>query len=226
MPPCEGRWVDRHRYCGMGLTDRVLGLIGCGNIGMDLLELSAPWGMERIVFDPYQDPGKVAAAGAQPVDFDVLLTRSDFIVLSCPLTDATRRIVDACAIDRMKPGAFLVNVARGGLVDEAALIAALTAGRIGGAGLDVFDPEPPAADNPLLAMENVVVTAHNMGFSDEGNRLGNRYAAAAVEQAARGTVPDNLVNPGVLDHPRIQAFFNRRSRAVTDSGQRQRPKHS
>ena len=213
----EGRWIDRHRYRGTGLSDRVLGLIGCGNIGMDLLGLSAPWGMERLVFDPYQDPGRIAAAGAEPVDFDDLLARSDFIVLSCPLTDATRRIVDGRAIGRMKPGAFLVNVARGGLVDEAALIAALAEGRLGGAGLDVFDPEPPAADNPLLTMENVIATAHNMGFSDESNRLGNRFAAAAVEAVARGAVPANLVNPGVLDHPRVRAFLGRRSGTVANS---------
>jgi len=201
---CEGRWADRYRYQGIGLTGRVLGLIGCGNIGCDLLRLATPWGMEHLVFDPFQTVESIVSAGGKSVDLDTLLASSDFVVLCCPLTDDTHHIINSHALERMKEGSFLVNVARGPLVDETALVAAMESGRLAGAGLDVFDPEPPAPGNPLPMMGNVIATGHNLGFSDESNRLGNTYAASAVEKVARGKTPDNLVNPEVLEHPRIK----------------------
>ncbi|MGI9569226.1 MAG: NAD(P)-dependent oxidoreductase, partial [Desulfobulbia bacterium] len=116
-------------------------------------------------------------------------------------------IIDRHALALMKQGSFLVNVARGPLVDEKALIAALQSGHLAGAGLDVFDPEPPDPENPLPMMENVIATGHNLGFSDESNRVGNTRAAVAALAVARKTVPPNLVNPEVLDHPRIKEFL-------------------
>ena len=203
----EGRWSDRHCYHGIGLRGRVLGLIGCGNIGSEFLNLAAPWGMEHIVYDPYQPPEQIISAGGQPVGLDTLLTTADFVVVCCPLTDETHHIIDSRALGLMKQGSFLVNVARGPLVDEPALIAALHSGRLAGAGLDVFDPEPPDPENPLPMMDNVIATGHNLGFSDESNRVGNTRAADAVVAVAQGQVPPNLVNPKVLDHPRVKNFL-------------------
>lgn len=203
----EGRWTDRHCYHGIGLRGRVLGLVGCGNIGRDFLGLAAPWGMEHLVYDPYQQPEKIISAGGQPVTLDTLLAAADFIVVCCPLTDETRHIINSRTLGLIKQGAYLINVARGPLVDEKALIAALLSGRLAGAGLDVFDPEPPDPDNPLLSMDNVVATGHNLGFSDESNKVGNTMAAEAVVAVAQRRVPPNLVNPEVLDHPRLKSFL-------------------
>lgn len=203
----EGRWADRHRYHGIGLRGRILGLIGCGNIGRDFLGLAAPWGMQHLVYDPHQPADMIISAGAEPVDLDTLLTAADFVVVCCPLTDETHHIIDRRALGLMKQGSFLVNVARGPLVEERALIDALQSGRLAGAGLDVFDPEPPEPDNPLLSMDTVIATGHNLGFSDESNRVGNTRAADAVVAVAQKRVPPNLVNPEVLDHPRVKDFL-------------------
>ena len=208
---CEGRWVDRFSNRGIGLSGRVLGLIGCGNIGSDLLRLAGPWEMEHLVFDPFMPPDRIIAAGGKPVELAILLKTADFIVLCCPLTDDTYHIINIRSLDLMKRGAFLINVARGPLVDEAALITALENGKLAGAGLDVFDPEPPIDGNPLLKMNNVIATGHNLGFSDESNRKGNTFAAAAVEAVARGNIPANLVNPEVLEHPRVIEFLETRN---------------
>lgn len=203
-----GRWSDRHRFKGAGLSGRVLGVVGAGNIGADLLRLAAPWGMKRLISHPSLDTGRANAMDAEKVELNELLVRSDFVVLCCPLTEQTRKMIDARALKLMRPGALIVNIARGGLIDEAALIGALEDGRIAGAALDVFDPEPPCADNPLFRFDNVIVTSHNIGFSDEGNRLGNTLAVEAVKCVAAGSSPPNIVNPKVLDHPRL-GFMSR-----------------
>lgn len=200
-------WDGRFCHRGTGLTERTLGLVGCGNIGSDILALTVPWDMERIVCAPSKSDEEIGALGATRVDLDAVLARSDFLVLCCPLTDATAKMINAGTLSRMKPGSFLINIGRGGLVDEADLIEALSSGHLAGAGIDVFDPEPPARDNPLLAMPNVIATAHNIGLSDESVRLGNASAAAAVVAFATGRIPENIVNPAVLDHPRVRRRF-------------------
>ena len=199
----EHRWQDRQLYRGTGLGGRTLGVVGAGNIGADLLRLAEPWDMVRLVAHPSRSAEAIASLGAEKVALDELLARADFVVLCCPLNDRTHHMIDARALTLMRPDAYLVNVARGAIVDETALVAALAEGRIAGAGLDVFDPEPPSPDNPLLRMTQAVVTSHNLGFTDESNRLGNKLAAEAVLRVAAGAVPPNVVNRDVLDHPRI-----------------------
>ena len=201
----EEGWASRHRHFGSGLTDRTLGVVGCGNIGAELLRLAAPWGMRHLAVSPNRSDGEIAALGARRVALPELLRESDFIVLCCPLTEATRRLIDGKALRETKRRGFLINIGRGGLVDEAALIDSLASGHLAGAALDVFDPEPPAADNPLLSMPNVIVSAHNMGLSEESSRLGNRAVAEAVAAFARGDLPRNVANPSSADHPRVQA---------------------
>lgn len=204
----EGRWQERRTVPGTGLRGKVLGVIGCGNIGADILQLARPWEMNMLVAAPSKTAQEVAEKGGTLADLSIVLEMADFLVLACPLTDETYRMIDAAAIALMKPTAYVINIARGPLIDEEALIEALREGRLAGAGLDVFDPEPPAPDNPLLQMENVIATAHNLGFSDELNLIGNSAAAAAVAAVARREIPSNIVNKKVLEHPRIKAHFS------------------
>lgn len=201
----EEGWSARHKCFGTGLTGRTLGVVGCGNIGADLLRLAAPWEMRHLAVSPNRSDEEVAALGARRVPLHELLRESDFIVLCCPLTEATRRMIDARALRQVRRGGFLINIGRGGLVDEAALVDSLATGRLAGAALDVFDPEPPVRDNPLLSMPNVIVSAHNMGLSAESSRLGNLAVAEAVQAFARGQLPPNVANPAAARHPRVRA---------------------
>jgi D-3-phosphoglycerate dehydrogenase len=149
------------------LEGQVLGLIGFGNIPRALAPKAKAFGLKVITHDPYVSKDVLTAAGVEGVGFADLLARSDFISVHAPLTPATRGLVDASAFAKMKTGAFVINTARGPLVDEAALIAALDSGRLGGAALDVVTTEPLAKDSPLLGRENVILTPHTAFYSVE-----------------------------------------------------------
>lgn len=209
-----GAWKQRHSLVGTGLQGKTLGLIGAGNIGREILELLAPWGLRRLISSPRRTPREAAALGAELADFDDLLRRADFLVLACRLSEETHHLIDARALSLVKPGAFIINIARGEVIDEAALVEALKSGPLAGAGLDVLAQEPPAADNPLFALDNVVLSPHSLGFSEESNRLGNSLAAENAAAVAYGKVPESLVNPEVLDHPRIRNVLAART-AIT-----------
>lgn len=199
-------WASRFRNQAPGLGGRTLGLIGCGSIGSEILKLSAPWEMRRVVSAPSRTDSEIERLDATRVELDDLLTQSDFVVLCCPLTASNRQMINADTLRRMKAGSYLINIGRGELVDEPALIDALTSGHLAGAALDVFSPEPPAPDNPLIAMPNVILTAHNIGMTAESIRLGNMMAAAAVAGLAQGLRPESVVNPAVLEHGRLKEF--------------------
>ncbi|MDR2725468.1 MAG: hydroxyacid dehydrogenase [Candidatus Adiutrix sp.] len=157
-----GRW-EKNRLSGFGfeLGGKTLGLVGFGAVGRRVAALVRGFDMEILVHDPLVADGEVTAAGARPSGLTELLAAADFLSLHLPLTSGTRNLISREVIfSGLKPGAVLINCARGGLVDEAALAEALAEGRLAGAGLDVFEKEPPSADNPLLALENVVVTPH------------------------------------------------------------------
>jgi phosphoglycerate dehydrogenase-like enzyme len=159
----QGRYhINALRPQSRELKGRTVGFLGMGRIGQATAERLKPFGTTGLYHDPAVtlSAEREAALGATAVDFDSLLAQSDILSLHIPLTAATRHIIDAGAISRMKPGAILINTARGGLVDEAALAAALLSGHLSGAGLDVQEQEPPARDNPLLALPNVVLTPH------------------------------------------------------------------
>jgi phosphoglycerate dehydrogenase-like enzyme len=199
----EGRWAEKLDHVGTGLTGRVLGSLGIGNIGAELFRLAAPFGMVHLAHDPWADPALAAALGVRLVDLDTLFRESDFVSVNCPLDEATRGLVGERLIGLMKPTAYLVNTARGPIVDERALTRALQAGRIAGAGLDVFEQEPTPSDNPILALDNVIVTPHALCFTDECLRRLADSAFRAAVAGARGEVPPYLVNPEVLRHPRL-----------------------
>jgi D-3-phosphoglycerate dehydrogenase len=199
-----GQWSRRWDDPGFGLTGRTLGVVGLGNIGREVLRLAAPWKMRHLGFAPRPRHALYAGLEVELASLDTLLARSDFVALCCPLNERTRGMIDARALALMKPDAILINTARGEIVDEPALVDALRARRIGGAGLDVFAQEPPAADHPLFALDNVVLASHNLAHTDESIATANRAVAAAVADVARGRVPSGILDAAALSHPRLQ----------------------
>lgn len=193
-----GRWAERLNHMGTGLSGRVLGSIGVGNIGGELFRLAAPFGMRHLACDPYVTGESVAPLGVKLVDLDTLFRESDFLCVNCPLNDETRRLVGARQFALMKPTAYFINTARGPIVDEAALYQALSARRIAGAGIDVFEQEPVAPDNPLLKLDNVVVTPHHICLTDECINTVAASVFGACRDLAAGRVPKSVVNQEVL----------------------------
>ncbi len=163
----SGRWEVPPIVPLRRLEGRVLGLLGFGNIPRALAPKAKAFGLKVLTHDPYVGQDVLAAAGVEAVSFDDLLARSDFISVHAPLSPATRGLVNAAAFARMKAGACLINTARGPLVDEAALVAALDSGHLGGAALDVVATEPLAKDSPLLGRDNVILTPHTAFYSVE-----------------------------------------------------------
>jgi D-3-phosphoglycerate dehydrogenase len=155
----EGRW-DRSRFQGVELRGRTLGVIGAGRIGGAVAERCRAFGMKVIVHDPYLSKEQVDDLRVPLLEMNQLLETADVITLHVPLNEETRGLIGDDAFSRMKPGAFVVNVSRGGVIDETALARALSEGRIAGAGLDVYETEPLAADSPLLSAPNLVLTPH------------------------------------------------------------------
>jgi phosphoglycerate dehydrogenase-like enzyme len=192
-----GRWTERTGHMGLGLTTRTLGIVGFGGIGRELVALARPFGWRILVADPYVDAQAVAAAGATLRPLDDMLPECDFVVTVCILDAQTRHLMDRARLSRMKREAFLVNLARGPVVDEAALIEALRGGVIAGAGLDVFEQEPIDPANPLLSMDNVIVTPHALCWTDECFDAIAREGLGCVVAFARGERPLSMVNPQV-----------------------------
>lgn len=191
-----GRWHERTSHMGLGLTRRTLGIIGAGGIGREILSLAAPFGWKMLVSDPFADPQSIRALQGEPVALDELLARSDFVVACCILNEQTRHLMNAERFAQMKPEAFFVNVARGPVADEAALIEALRSGRIAGAGLDVFEQEPVDPANPLLSMEQVIVTPHALCWTDECFDAIAREGLGCLVDFAAGRTPRSVVKAG------------------------------
>jgi phosphoglycerate dehydrogenase-like enzyme len=193
-----GRWSEKMDHIGTGLTGRTLGSIGIGNIGAELFRVAKPLDMQFLAHDPAGDPEVARDLGIRLVDMETLFRESDFLTVNCPLNDETRGLVSARLIGLMKPTAYLINTARGPIVDEKALYAALSAGQIAGAGLDVFEEEPTPASNPLLKLDNVIVTPHGICFTDECMRRLAESAFKAALDVANGRTPPYIVNPQAI----------------------------
>lgn len=178
---------------------QTLGLVGFGNIARALVPKAQGFGLRVIAFTPRLQADDAPEGVEVTNDLGVLLAASDYVSIHCPLTEETAHLIDCGALAQMKPSALLINTSRGGVIDESALIAALREGRIGGAALDVTDPEPPAADNPLLALENVIVTPHAAFYSLEATAELARKAAENVVTVLQGGIPRTLVNAEVLE---------------------------
>lgn len=200
-----GRWNEKLDYMGIGTTGRTLGVVGLGNIGFEVFRLAAPLEMRHLAADPFRKPEDVRGKGIELVDLDTLLRESDFVAVCCALTPETRHLISAARLALMKRTAFLINVSRGPVVDQAALTRVLQAGRIQGAGLDVFEQEPIAEDDPLLALENVIVAPHALCWTDECFLGNGRSACRSILDLAEGRIPANGVNRGVTSDQRFEA---------------------
>ncbi|MBI3937464.1 MAG: hydroxyacid dehydrogenase [Betaproteobacteria bacterium] len=164
----QGRWSQRYAALPTELLGKTVLVVGFGRIGTRIAKRCLAMEMKVQVYDPYVPAQAVRSAGCEPVaDLDAALPRADFVTLHCPKTPETVDMFDAARLARMQPSARLINTARGGIVDEAALYAALAAGKLAGAGIDVFSPEPPITDNPLFTLPNVIVSPHMAGNSRE-----------------------------------------------------------
>jgi len=201
-----GKWDIGSRDPIHRIQGKTLGLLGLGNIARVVARKAKPFGLRLVSHDPFVSEEEARKHGVELVDFQALLAQSDFLSLHLPLNQKTRHIISEAELKSMKPEAVLINTARGPIVDEAALVQALKEGWIAGAGLDVFEQEPPAKDNPLFALENVVVTDHASWYSEESIVELQTKAAAEVCRVLQGDWPRSLVNPEVKevigkDHP-------------------------
>jgi D-3-phosphoglycerate dehydrogenase len=186
----------------MRLKGKKLGLIGLGRIGRAVCPKARAFGLEVLAHDPYVTAEAAAELGVTLVDLPTLLAESDFVSVHTPFTPETGNLIGEAELDMMKPTTFLINAARGPLVDEKALYSALTEGKIAGAGLDVLVDPDPSPDHPLLRLENLIVTPHVAFFSQEALLELEERAAGEVARVLQGRMPDNLVNPSVLGHSR------------------------
>lgn len=204
----EGKWAEVSNYHGYGLVDKTLGSVGVGNIGREIFELAKPLGMRYIACDPYVRQEAVNSIGVKLVNMDTLLAESDFLNISCPLNEETRNMIGVKELRKMKKTVFLINTARGSIVNEKALIKALQEGWIHGAALDVFDQEPTPPDNPLLKLDNVIVTAHAMAFTDEFLEKVWNQIFEQIREISFGAIPTGVVNKEVCDKRIFQAKLN------------------
>ncbi|QQO09947.1 C-terminal binding protein [Breznakiella homolactica] len=173
------------------------GIIGCGYIGRRIAEKARCFNLTVLGYDPYADSAAASQSGIELTELDTLLRESDFIILQTPLTEETYHLIGEKEFSLMKSTAYIINTARGDVIDEAALIAALRRGTIAGAGLDVFAHEPPEPDNPLLAMDNVIMTPHCASWSDTSFNTLYRLVGSEAAEILSGKMPQYLVNKGV-----------------------------
>jgi len=204
-----GKW-EKNRFMGVELTAKTLGLIGCGNIGSIVADRAVGLKMKVLAYDPYLTEAKAVQLGVEKVELDVALAKADFITIHTPLTDATRNILSRDALGKTKKGVRIVNCARGGLVDEAALYDLLVSGHVAGAALDVFETEP-ATESPLFALENVICTPHLGAATTEAQE---NVALQVAEQISdfllTGSVTNALNMPSVSaeEAPRLRPYMD------------------
>lgn len=199
----EGEWFQGRPLLNQvpRLMGRTLGLVGFGNVARCVARRAFGFGLRVIAHDPYVSELAISGAGVEPVSWGGLLERADYLSLHTPLNDETRHLLNDKAFARSKPGVVVVNTARGGVINEAHLIDALRGGQVGAAGLDVLEQEPPAPDNPLLAMPNVIVTPHVASATTRMRPETRRRVGREVALVLRGRWPMSCVNPAVL--PRV-----------------------
>jgi D-3-phosphoglycerate dehydrogenase len=197
----QGVWRNQTTPPMRRLAGQTLGLVGYGNIGHTVAQKAYALGLSVIAYTPRLAADALSPWGAATNDLDELLAAADYVSLHLPLTPASRGLIDAAALRRMKPTAYLINTARGAIVDEAALARALREGWIAGAALDVLSQEPPPPDHPLLGLDNVILTPHAAFYSTEAIADLATRAARHVAQALAGDIPDHVVNPAVLEQP-------------------------
>lgn len=196
-------WEERYEYNGLGLPGKTLGIIGFGNIGREVARLLGPLNMRVLAYDPYFPTDRAAELGAEIVPIERLMAEADAVVVTAALTPETRHLVNAERLALMKRDAVLVNVARGPLIDQAALAKALQAGGIRGAALDVLEKEPADDDDPILDCDNVLLSPHATGWTDLLSFGNGSGCVRSLLEVKRGFRPSHLVvNPTAFHHPR------------------------
>jgi len=207
-----GRWDERTRYMGSELRDRTLGVIGLGGIGRQLVSLLRGFGMSQpLVYDPFVPADLLDSLGVRLVTLDELLATSDFVSIHCPLNKITRGMIGARELGLMKREAYLLNTARGGIVDEAALFAALRDGRIAGAALDCFETEPVVGPPPFAQLDNLILAPHCISWTTEMFRDIGRTACQSMLNLSLGRRPGGVLNPELFRRP---AFLEKWSRII------------
>jgi phosphoglycerate dehydrogenase-like enzyme len=186
---------------GYEIEGRTLGIVGLGHTGRELARLVAPFSMRVLAYSPHTDSAQAEALGVRLTSLESVLRESDFVSLHCRLSGATRRVIGPAQLALLKPTAYLINVGRGELVDQPALVSALRERRLAGAGLDVFEVEPLPLGDPLLALDNVILTPHWLASTRDIWFATGKAMAEGMLRAARGECPENVVNPEVLDRP-------------------------
>src|SRR3954471_5521007 len=203
-----GKW-EKNKFMGVEIFGKTLGVIGCGNIGSIVADRAVGLKMKVIAYDPFLSPERAMHLGVEKVELDELFKRADFVTLHTPLTDKTKNIVDAAALKNMKKGVRIVNCARGGLVDEAALYEALKSGHLAGAALDVFETEP-ATDSPLFGLENVVCTPHlGAATAEAQENVALQVADQMADYLLTGAVSNAINMPSVTaeEAPRLKPYM-------------------
>jgi D-3-phosphoglycerate dehydrogenase len=199
-----GRWAEKLAYNGQGVTGRSLGIIGLGNVGRELAALACHLDLNVLAHDPWVDAAAAKALGVELLPLDDLLQRSDYVCICCTLTPETHHLLNEERLALLQPTTYLINVARGPIVDQKALTRVLQERRIAGAGLDVFEQEPIDPADPLLALDNVILTPHAICWTDECFGLNGRSAIGSLIDVARGRVPKHVVNRDALAHARLR----------------------
>jgi D-3-phosphoglycerate dehydrogenase len=202
----------REDVMGHELAGKTVGLVGVGNIGTRVAALARAFGMQVVAVDPMLSTTEIEQRGARPMSLEQLLAQSDFVSLHCPRDAGTLKMMNTGTFAAMKQGAIFISTARGGIHDEAALVHALQSGHQAGAGIDVWDQEPPPLDHPLLAMDNVFVTFHVAGVTHEARRNVAAISAEQIVDVLAGRRPPRLINPEVWP-----AFEQRRDRVLGSS---------
>lgn len=193
----DQRWDLREDFMGTGLTGKTIGLLGVGNTGGELIRLLAPFGVRCVGYDPFCPPERAAELGVELMELEDVASCCDALIVMAVLTDQTRHIVNAGILDRMKTTAVVINMARGPIINELDLIAALVSGRIAGAGLDVFEEEP--VTNALLGLHNVTLSPHCLSWTDEMSLGNGGSCVRAIVDVANGRTPKFVINREVLE---------------------------
>jgi phosphoglycerate dehydrogenase-like enzyme len=205
-----GNWDERTKHMGCELRDRTLGVIGLGGIGRALVSLLQGFGMRQpMAYDPLLPPQVMAATGVRAVELDELLSAADFVSIHCPLNEQTRGLISDRELALMKPEAYLLNTARGGIVDEDALFQTLEGGRIAGAAIDCFESEPLTAPHRFGKLANVILAPHSIAWTDEMFRDIGRTACQSMLDLSLGRRPHGVLNPELLERDSFRAKWQR-----------------
>lgn len=202
-------WSERINGLGRGINGKTIATIGLGNVATEFFRLISPFDVKRISFDPWKTQAEADLHGVQLVELDELFTEADAIIVMAILTPDTKHLVNAHRFAQMKESSVLINVSRGPIVQESALIEALNSKKIAAAGLDVFETEPPELDNQLFSMPNVTLAPHNIAWTDELAWGMGKSAFGSIKSISRGEIPQFVVNKEVLETPQFKAKIER-----------------